>query len=316
VLLVRALPPGGRLRERSNTASLNAGVRARLIPELLAYDSGFNVRNTTRPGVAAATTWYWLNGLTLDHRLGEVGFVSARAARQDSDQLRGHEYGYLWGASLSVNELPTLGHGINYSGQANFTRAGTTTANSLVLTTNAVPYRGIAFGFVGSYGIATSGTGRTSVTRSLGVDSSVQPHPVLQLHGAFNHGAVVSTGASLGRASHETDTLEASATLRPVRAFFVTGTVSRVINPPNTATLYNASLGLNATAGGDLQLTVSYASVLDQEGAITRFFTPSARWNIRPNAVLTASYTMVDGDRSGGGSQHQRVLTLDLRITL
>ncbi|MGE5047445.1 MAG: hypothetical protein ACM3PC_02670 [Deltaproteobacteria bacterium] len=315
VALVEELAKGQRLRVLNNTTSANAGLRAQLLPEVLVYDASFNVRNTTRPSVASATTWYLINGLNLNKSLNDFTLLTGRVARQDSDQLRGHEVSYLWAASVGVNELATLSHSLSYSGQVNLTAAGDTVANSVFFTTTAVPYRGVNFGFMAGYNVGTTVSGQDTRSAVLTVDSTLQPNPKLQLRGAFTHRDVLATGGSLPRTANAVNTVEGSATFRPVRVFFVTGTVSHVVQPPTSATLFNGELGLNATTGGDLQLSVAYNSVLDLDGSITRFFTPSARWNIRPNTVLSGTYTMTDGNR-GGGEQHQRTFNIDLRITI
>ncbi|HEY6913007.1 MAG TPA: hypothetical protein VI356_26745 [Myxococcales bacterium] len=315
VALVEHLTTGQRLRVLNNTTSANAGLRAQLLPEVLVYDASVNVRNTTRPSLASATTWYLINGLNLNKSLNDFTLLTARVARQDSDQLRGHEVSYLWAGSVGVNELATLSHSLSYSGQVNLTAAGETVANSVFVTTTAVPYRGVNFGFMAGYNVGTTVAGQDTRSAVLTVDSTLQPNPKLQLHGAFTHRDVLATGGSQPRTANAVNTVEGSATFRPVRVFFVTGTVSHVVQPPTSATLFNGELGLNATTGGDLQLSVAYNSVLDLDGSITRFFTPSARWNIRPNTVLSGTYTMTDGNR-GGGAQHQRTFNIDLRITL
>ena len=302
-------------RQLTNTYTFTGGLRAQLLPNLLIYDAGLNLHENVRPGVGSTTTWYLVNGLTLNKQVSEIVLLSARAARQDSDQLRGHEWSYLWTASVAVNELPTLNHSLTYGGQALWTAGGIATTNSIVVSTQAVPYRNITVGGSAGYNVSTTATDRNTVSTNLTFETGLQPHRMVSLHGAFTHTDAVSTGGGVQRFASATNVIEGTATVRPAQLLFVTGSVSRVINPPRADTLFNGLLGVNATAGGDLQLSVAFSSVLDVDGSVTRFFTPSARWYIRRNTVLTATYTMVDGDR-GGGSQQQRAVTVDLRIVL
>lgn len=316
LLLVRAL---GQIRRTdvTNGGILSASLRTLFVPSLsLAHDVSVYLSSQQRVGETATTVWAILNGLSASRQLSEIVLVSARVARQDSDQLRGHEGAYLYSASLAATPLPALTHTLVYSGQLNQTVDGDTTTNAVSLFNQLTPYEGIGLVAGLSYNVTTNPVGQTSRTDSLTITSTIQPNPKLTLAGSFAHSATITDGGGLPRTSSATNRLDATVTFVPVRAIYASVTATRVVQQPRPLTLGSATLGFNPFPGGDLQAGASYNETLDADDSRTRFFGPFVRWNIRRGAVLNVSYTILDTDRHAQGSQHSRTFGANLAIPL
>ena len=316
LLLVQPLPTS-RHAETSNSGVFSASVRTVLAPSIgFAHDVSLFVSSQQRPEQPAATVWVLLNGLSASRQLTEILLVSARAARQDADQLRGHEGAFLFGASVAATPLPTLSYTLVYSGQLNQTQQGDTSSNSVTLLNQATPYPGIGVLAAVSYNVATNLAGQTSRTDTATVTSTLQPHPKLTLAASFAHSATISEGGGLPRASNAANRIEGTVTFVPVRALFASVTVTRVVQEPRPATFGNAALGFNPFPGGDLQLGASYNETLDADSTRTRVFGPFVRWNIRRGTVLNVNYSVVETDRQALGSQHTQTFGANLSIPL
>jgi hypothetical protein len=309
LLIVAA--PAARGWQSSTGAVFSASARTQLTPTpLLSHDLSVFVTRGERAGVSAQSTWVIANGLSLSKKLGELLLLSARVARQDADQSRGHEGQWLYSASLGATPLPTLTGSFVYSGRIDTSALGTTATNGVSLFAQAIPYRGI--GLLGSLslGITALPTGQDSRFNSLTFTATAQPHQKLTLAGTFVQSASVTTGGGLPRSSSTSSRVEGTATFNPVRALFLSGNVSRTITQPRPINLANGTIGFSPFPGGDLQLSVTYTQSLEADTSVNRLFTPSIRWNVR-RATLTASWSMLDRE---GPLQSNRTRRFDINL--
>ncbi|MGZ6143729.1 MAG: hypothetical protein ACXWLM_10335, partial [Myxococcales bacterium] len=309
--------PGNRRVDTTNGSLLSASARTLLVPAInLAHDFSLYLTTQQRPQQDTAVIWIVLNGLSASRQLNETFLASARIARQDADQLRGHEGTFLYSASLAATPLPTLTSSLVYSGQNQHLREGILNTNSLSLFTQATPYQGI--GLVGdfSYSIADNLVHQTLKTDAMTLTATLQPHPKLGLSGSFGHSATLSDGGGLPHSSLVTNRVDGTITFTPVRALFASVTATRLVQQPFPVTLANATVSFNPFPGGDLQFGGSYNETLDADESRTRFFGPFVRWNIRRGTVLNVNYTILDTDRHAQGAQHSNTLNANLAIPL
>lgn len=313
LLLVTSAPaPHGWESQTGLTASASA--RTQIVPQLLAHDVTLFVTSGTRPGAAARNTWLLVNGLSLIKRLSTILTAQARVARQDSDQLRGHEGEWLYSGSLSATPLPTLSGSLVYSGRADSGAQGNFTSNTLSAFAQALPYRGIALVGNASYGVTTNASGQTSGIDSVTFGATVQPHANLSLTGAYGHSTSVTTGGGFPRTVVVNNRAEGTLTFNPVRALYLSAGISRIVAPPRPVTLANASVNFSPFPGGDLQLGVVFTQNLEADGGTTRLVSPNLRWNLR-HATITLGYTLMDTDGTVQGL-HNRSFNANLRIPL
>jgi len=313
-LLIAAAPaPRGWLSSTSEVFSASA--RTQLTPTpLLSHDISVFVTNGERAGSASQTTWVVANGLSLTKKLTEILLLSARAARQDADQTRGHEGQWQYSASLGATPLPTLTSSFVYSGRIDTTAQGTTSTNGVSLFAQAIPYRGIGLLGNATWGLTNLPTGQDTTFDSLTFSATAQPHPHLTLAGSFGHSASVTTGAGLPRSSSASNRVEGTASFTPFRALYLSGGVSYTVTQPRPVTLANGTVSFSPFQGGELQFSVAYTQSLEADTSVNRLLTPRIRWNLR-RATLTASYSLLDTE---GPVQniHTNTIDVNLRIPL
>lgn len=316
LVLVEPLP-ASRQTDASNGGILSTSLRTVLFPSInLAHDVSLYLNSQQRPGQNAATVWVLLNGLSASRQITDVFLVSGRFARQDADQLRGHEGTFLYSASVGATPLPTLSHTLVYSGQVQDTADGQATTSSVALFNQATPYAGIGLVAALSYNVTTNVQGQTSRTDSVSLTSTLQPHPKLTLSGSFAHSATISDGGGQPRSSFVTNRLDGTVTFVPVRALYASVTATRIVQEPQPATLASAALSFNPFPGGSLQAGVSYNENLDADQSRTRFLAPFVRWNVRRGTILNVSYTILRTDFHSQGSQRSQNFNANLAVAL
>lgn len=309
--------PGNRQVDTANGSVLSASARTMIVQSInLAHDFSLYVTTQQRPRLDTAVVWLVLNGLSASRQLNETWLASARVARQDANQLRGHEGTFLYSASLAATPRPTLTGSLVYSGQNQTVREGTLNTNALSLFTQMTPYQGIGLSGNLTYSIADNLAQQTLTTDAATITATLQPHPRLGFSGSFAHTATVSEGGGLPRSTLLNNRIDGTVTFTPVRALFASITATRLIQAPANVTLANAALSFNPFPGGDLQFGGSYNETLDADDSRTRFFGPFVRWNIRRGTVLNVNYTILDIDRHALGGQHTKTLAANLAIPL
>lgn len=300
-------------RQDSNTELLTAGLRTQVAGwDDLAYDASLSA-SRSQQGAEARYTYFVANGLTYVRKLSPIFLVSARVARQDLKQARGHRGEFLYSASLSADELPTLNHSLAYTGQTSTGAAGTTTSNSVSLFNRATPYRGIGLLAGASYTVATTVTGQTNRTHSLTANATLQPHAALTLTGTYGLTGTLTTGGAEPAPRTRAQHVEGTASFNPFPALYASGGVQRTVTDGKGYTFGNVALGVSPFQGGALQLTFSYNQTLDSNGAVTRLVAPGLRWNIDRSTVLTATYVLADSE---GETEVTRARTFDVNLRI
>lgn len=300
----------------SNSELFTLGLRTQVLgrPDL-SYDVSLQLARAEQAQSPAVQTYLLANGLSYGKRLSPVFLLSARLARQDFDQTRGHESNLLYSASLAADELPTLGHTLAYSGQTSSTRDGVLHTNSISLYNRATPYRGIGLLAGFSLNLADNLNGQTERSNVITLNTTLQPHPSLTLAGTYGRTGTVVTGGGQPSLLTHSQLLQGTASFNPFPALYIAGGVQRTITDQRGYTLENLAVGVSPFPGGALQFSFSYNETVDSTGQRTRLITPALRWNIHRSAVAIASYSFIDTE-STSQSTRSRTFDINLRIPL
>jgi hypothetical protein len=301
--------------QTSNTQQLTLGARTQLggIRDIT-YDFAMQLVRSEQSQGPTTETYLVANGLTFIRRLSEILMATARVSRQDYDQGRGHEGSFLYSASLTADELPTLGHNLSYSGQTTMAADGTTVINSLSLFNRATPYRGIALLAGFSWGNTLNPNGQTLRSNVITVDATVQPNERLTLGGTYGRtGSVILNGPPTPNSLQQY--LLARASFNPFPALYLSGSVQRNLTNNQGYTLANFSGAFSPFPGGDLQFTFAFNETVDTANNMTRLITPGLRWNVTRSAVLSVTYGI---DDTTGPTSHlfSRIFDINLRIPI
>jgi len=257
------------------------------------------------PGTHA---YYLINGLSYGRRMAEIVSLDARIARQDQQQQQAHQGLFLYSAALTVNEWPTLGHSLVYSGQVS--ESGAATINSLSLYNRATPYRGIGLLAGGSVNYTAQPSGQTTRNDIVTVSATIQPHRAVTVTSGYAYSA--TRPISGGGSSSLNNRLEGTVTFAPVPALFVSGGLSHVIVDRQSYTLANGAATVSPFREGALQFSLNVSQTLEPGGQVSKVFSAVARWYIHRATTLTAAYT-VAGQGPGGTVNS---IDVNLRIPL
>jgi hypothetical protein len=294
--------------------NLNGTTRIMLVPNLgLAYDfSGFLTHAQDRP-----STWSVVNGVSLSRRLDPVFAVAARVDRSDSDTGRGREGLNRWSASVTADPIPTFGAVAGYSGQLAETRDGNAVSNTGTLGARADLYEGVAVTANQSASLARSAEGVSSRSYLTAASASIVPNRFVTVTGTVSYSQGTQSGGGRPDRSDSRGVVEGGASLTPVPAVALSGSVTRQFGgTQRPATLAAFSAALSPFPGGDLQLRYSYTESYDGAAdSRTRIHGPTARWNIRPGWYFDAGYTFQDAS-APASSQETRAFNANLLITL
>jgi hypothetical protein len=257
-----------------------------------------------------------IEGLSYARRVGRIFVIDSRVARQDSDQGFGHQSQLIYTASLAANVLPTLSHTAAYSGQSIWTSQGFANNNSFSLYSRAAPWRGIGLLAGGTYSLNRNANGSLLRADSATFTGSFQPHQSVTCSITYGHSDTSISGLNAQQStSSAANRVDSSLTFNPFPALYLSGGVSRVVIDGVPHVLDNANVTFSPFPGGNLQLGVSYAETY-QDGQLSRLFSPSVRWNVRPGTMLTVSYLLLDSNTAGAGANHTRTFDVNLQIAL
>jgi hypothetical protein len=285
------------------------------ITRTVAYDLSGILTRITASRTPDVRSYLLTNGVSYADKLGEFFVVNARVARQDQDLSHGHEGLFVYSSSLTATPLPTLSHSLVYSGQSLWGLAGFQTTNALSFFNRASPYRGIGLLAGAVYSVNTGPRGAVLKSDNVTCSATVTPNPKLTLSGTFGHADTVATGGGAPRSSSSANQITAGATATPVPALYLSIGLTRLVSSSTPHTLASGSAGFSPFPGGNLQLAVNYLETYQDPNQTSRLFSPSIRWNVRPNALLTVSWTLLDSNAVGAATQ-ARTFEADLQISL
>jgi len=295
---------------------VNASARIPILVPGLVYDFNGIVSHNTATGAPPLNTWILINGLSYTRKLTKILLFDARIARQDDDQSLGHEGLFLYTASLSATPLPTLSESLVYSGQSIWNPAGFGNQNTISFYNRAIPYRGIGLLAGAAYSVTSNPDSTLLRSGSATVSGTIQPHRALTLTGTYGHSVSKTTGGNRLESLSVTDRFDGGITWNPFPALYAAGGLSRVITETRPQTLANASVSFSPFPDGTLQVGVTYSDTYQNPGQRTRILSPTARWNVRPGTMLTASYSLLETNAPAAGSSRTGAFDINLQIAL
>lgn len=299
----------------SNRATASLSARTPFFLRGMAYDVTGIFTRITGTGQARIDSYLVTNGLSYAAKAGDALVFNWRLARQDQDQSRGHEGGFLLTSSLTATPMPALSHSLVYSGQSIWTQSGLASSNSISFFNRAQPYRGIGLLAGAVYSLNTAPGGQRLRSDTVTVSAQLAPNPKLSLSGSLGHADSISDGGGLPRSSSASNQINAGFTATPFPSLFLSAGITRIVSSRVPHTLANGSVSFSPFPGGDLQLALNYLETYQDAGEVSELFSPSLRWNVRPGMLLTISYSLQDTHQGVAGTL-ARTFEVNLQVSL
>ena len=275
------------------TETLNATARTRILdlPSLF-WDFATYVNHSSQVSV---TTWSIANALSLSQKLTQALNLQARVARLDENFGTGEQGQFQWSGSLTAAPIPTFTSSLTYNGIWGKDQLGTVQQEAVYLFNNAALYTGLNLLLNAGYAANIGDTGRVTDTTSANIGLSAVPHRTLTFNLSYQYQYVTQSGGPVPPSAASYGNATAAFTWTPVPALFLSGSVSRIMQPVNPTTLVTGSASFSPFQGGALLLRASYNETLDTFNQIDqRTLSPSLRYVIRAGWFLDASYTLQD----------------------
>jgi hypothetical protein len=280
-------------------------------PWNLTYDFSSFVTHTSNP---THVTYSLTNGFSVAERLTRVVSASARVDRTDSDQGTGHDSLDRWSGTLAANPIPTVGAGLNYSGQ--YQDRGSVLTNSASLFGRADLYEGLSLLGNASGSLAHDATGQTTRGATTSVSTTIVPNRVISLNGTLSYQTTEISGGNKPERTDRRGLLEGNVSYSPFPALAASAGVLWYFAGTSPTTLANFAGTLSPFRDGDLQFRYSYNESLDTANDLrTRNHGPSVRWNIRPAWLLDLTYSWIRTS-SPAETQSSEAFFANLVITL
>jgi hypothetical protein len=243
------------------------------------------------------------NGFSLAHQFNEVFSGGARVAREDIDEPSSDGASYIYSASLNAVPFNTLSHTLLFSGRNDVLGDESVDRNSLFLQNRAHIYKGLDTFLHGGITKTTPEIGQDQDTTSWILGVSATPHRILTLTYNMDSRKTDSSGGGIPDETRTDRRRDLSLTYRPFQTVYVTGILSRVIEPDRKETLKNYTLNFSPFPDGALQINVFYSERLNTEDdGKSRSLNPSLRWNITNRAILEFSYQKIKNESDRGSS--------------
>jgi hypothetical protein len=292
--------------------SFNASAQTRLLGSPgLSHDVSVALAHA---GAGTPLTWLLVNGLSLAHKPAPNVALSARVARQDADSGSGHAGALQWSATGAVQPLPTMSDGLTYSGQLADRAGRFRLSNSFGAYSRAEIYSGVSATGNAAYSIATDERGATSRATTASLGAALVPNRVLTLGATYGLSRIRSAGGGAPPSASTRQHADATATLIPIPALYVSAGVSRVFGDTVPTTLANVSLNLSPFPEGQLLARFTLSETLDTAAeARSRLIAPSLRWTIRSGMFLDVAYTDI---RTRAPVEATRIQTAAANLTL
>jgi hypothetical protein len=314
--VVSAQSVRGTISSTNHTAT--AALRQQLLADpMLQYD--FNGTLTTGSG---GTSYTVQNGLSLDRRLSRILVLAARVARLDvgqyppGQQPAQHTGSFQYSTSLTATPLPTLNHGLTYTGQYVQTTRGTSELNAFTFVNRAQLYRGVDALVSLGYAYNLLDTGATSQGPTALATLSLVPNSVVTLSSSYYYSRTQQTGGNLPEITSENERVDSSVTITPFPALYLNGSVSRIIKGARPTTLATVGGNFSPFPDGTVLLRAAYTESFDTaEDNKNSVGSAGVRWNIRPGLYIDLNYSLIDSS-SNVSSSHTQALQAMLVLLL
>jgi hypothetical protein len=303
-------------KKTSAGVSLSASERTRLLEaHELYHDASLYLTRSIEP--IAITTWVFDTGLSYSRRFLKVLGVSSRISRQEQDTGNGHASTTMGTAALTAKPLDTLNHSLSYSVQRHDDRRGSSLVQSLNTFNRADLYQGLAVQLTGGLSHGSTEDGGQQLGRQVAASLTVTPASVLSVNGVYSYSDTEVTGGGASRQRLGGDQVQASASLNPFPAAYLSGgiTYSRPFGAPHRL-LRVFGGGFSPFPDGSVQLRLAYTESYDSVAEnLSRLATAGLRWAARSGIALDANYSFVDV-RGPLGKSRSHVVGASLSVAL
>ena len=293
-LTVQASTVTGKADTISQQGDFTARVLLLDIPNIY-YD--FNIFYTrTDPGGDYSYSIY--NGLSWSQQFSRVFSGSARVASSRSASPLRSTVDYLYDASVNANPLPTLSHGLSFSGRVTQEEGLTSSANSLYLNNYAKLYEGIDLNLSGGISMLDTASGEKNQGENVSFGLNLVPRPSFSLSVYYSTDWSDRSGGGKPDSSSRSTSSSGSLSWQPADTVYLGATYSifSASGGPTSKT-QNYNINFSPFRGGALQFNFSYAQGKTSPGEqeFTQF-TPSARIRLGPATYADVSYQINKSD--------------------
>ncbi|WP_129126949.1 hypothetical protein [Geomonas oryzae] len=306
--------PAASVQKRSSVLSqmLNTDVKVRLTDSPALYYDGSLFLTSSQPD--GFTKWTVSNALMADHRFNDWISGSARGAREDDEEPKGHRGAFVYSALLRMTPLSTLSDTITYSGRRESFQGKNSGADSLFLSNTAELYQGVNVNASGGLSLSSTDSGARIRAYNALLGVNLKPRGDLSLNANYSWNSSAATGAGTSETSVSTQREDIGVTYRPFTTLYLTGSFSLLQQSGQTGTTFqNYGINWSPFPDGTLQFNFAYSenlASLNQQKS--KMLTPGLTWKITPRTTLDASYQRLNTS-SSSGTESARTVSAVLR---
>lgn len=301
--------PASSVQKNSTVLSqmLNTDVKVRLTDTpALYYDGSFFLTSSLPDGF---TKWTVSNALMAEHRFNDWLSGSARGAREDSEEPKGHRGAFVYSALLRLTPLPTLSDTITYSGRRESFQGKTSGADALFISNTAELYRGVNLNASGGLSLSSTDSGARIRAYNALFGVNLKPRGDLSLNANYSWNSSLAIGAGISDTSISTQREDIGLTYRPFTTLYLTSSFSLLQQSGQAGTTFqNYGINWSPFPDGTLQFNFAYSenlASLNQQKS--KMLTPGLTWKITPRTTLDASYQRLNTSSSSGTESSQTI---------
>lgn len=307
--------PVGAKEEKftSRSQTSNTSLRYMLLDSpFLYYDASYFI---TKKDPADQEVSFLSNGLSLNHRFNEIFSGTARAAREDGEELKEKRTAYTYNVSLLAAPLRTLSHSLVFSARDEEAGGASRRSNAVFLNNTAQLYRGVDASLNGGYTSTTETDGAKTETTLLTAGVNLVPHPAMALNIYLTDTKTDRSRPDGGNYSNSTRSADLNLTYNPFRTLYLSAAL-QVIDETNrpSSTLQNYGLTWSPFPDGDLQFRFSYTeSRRSEDDATDRTVSPGLRYRISNRSFFDLGY---QSTRSSSPNQKVETETISANLKI
>ena len=228
------------------------------------------------------------NGLNVFHLFNETFTGSGRFSVTDTWEEWQHDSSnYNYSAKLNARYLETLNQSMIYSGSLVQDEQGDSTANSVILRTNAELYQGWDASFDQGYSWQSPADDVDSESVFIRLQNSLSPHRRFSLLADYS----IRWRRDEGENYQRTDSGRLRALWVPRDTISLTGEVQLRVSEGDEEVFWEYGANWLPLRDGSLQCSLSYSEEEELNGDRTRTFSPSLSWDITRYATLSLRYS-------------------------
>jgi hypothetical protein len=294
----------------------NAGLKYQLLDiPLLYFDSSYFY---TKKDPSGQETWTLSNGLSVNHRFGNIYSVAARLAFENGAETNETRTAWVYDATLIASFLKTLSSSLALAGRDEDVGRNKRTNNSIFLNNNAQLYKGLDVNLNGGYTVTKESDGADTNVLLLTAGANVVPHPTFTLTLYVSDSWTDRSPSGGPKTSTETRTADLTASYNPFRALYLLASlqVTDDTGQGGRRTLQNYGLNWSPFPDGALQFRFNYnENRRPEDRSFERIITPGVIYKINTRSFVDVSYQLIKNDTSSQTIE-SNVFTATLKIFL